>query len=67
MINEDAQVKEDEKYPSLNCSEPLSFRRVACHRVEDVHQHQEQGHQQGHSTWNCHIILLMQIYFLFLI
>ena len=41
---------EDEKYPSLNSSEPLSLWCVASHRVEDVHQHQEQGHQQCHST-----------------
>ena len=38
------------KYPSLDSSEPLGLWRVASHRVEDVDQHQEQGHQQGHST-----------------
>ena len=41
---------EDVKYPSLNCSESLGFWCVSSHRVEDVDQHQEQGHQQGHPT-----------------
>ena len=36
---------DDEKYPSLDSSEPLGLWRVASHRVEDVDQHQEQGHQ----------------------
>ena len=49
-------IAEDEKehwaYPSLNSSEPLCLWSIASDRVEDVHQHQEEGHQQGHSTWN---------------
>ena len=50
-------------YPSLDSSEPLGLWRVASHRVEDVDQHQEQGHQQGHSTCKFQIeVLLRNIY-----
>ena len=48
--DENHDDNDDEKYPSLNSSEPLGLWCVASHRVEDVHQHQEQGHQQCHST-----------------
>ena len=52
-------IAEDEKehwaYPSLNSSEPLCLWSVASDRVEDVHQHQEQSHQQSHSTCNWQI------------
>ena len=46
---------DDEKYPSLDRSEPLGLWCVSSHRVEDVDQHQEKSHQQGHSTWNCQL------------
>ena len=56
FISQDAvlnnNILEEEAYPSLDSSEAFRLRRVASHRVEDVHQHKEQGHQQRHSTWN---------------
>ena len=39
------RLEDVKNYPSLDSSEPLGLWRVASHRVEDVDQHQEQGHQ----------------------
>ena len=37
--------------PRLHGRQALRFRRVGRHAVEDVHQDEEQGDEECHSTW----------------
>ena len=36
--------------PNLQRVEPIRFGRVGCDCVENVDQHQEEGHEERHST-----------------
>jgi hypothetical protein len=49
LLDESAEDEENAgQHPGLDSGEPLRFGGVGRHRVEDVHQHQEQGDQQSH-------------------
>ena len=38
--------------PRLDRRESLGLGRVGSHRVEDVHEHEEERHEQRHPTLN---------------
>jgi len=52
VFAEDAEDVEDaHDDPRLHGRQALGLRRVGRHAVEDVHQDEEQGDQERHSTW----------------
>ena len=60
VLSQGCEHEEDAgQHPGLDSRQTLRLRGVGRHVVEDVHENQEQGHQQSHTPWYMSLLLTL--------